>query len=357
MQKQSLNTLCLAFISLMIAAAALWAAEELLAPILAALVLGVVCAPLTDGLEKIGVPRTGAALVTMMSLLAILLAGFLAIEPTLSSAMRNAPLIWRELTEFLEEVRATLAGLEELQTTVNEAFSEDGSPSTAAEGPAGDAATVAVPGVMEALSYAPSLAAAVLVFVGTLYFFLVARLDFYKRIGQVSQRFTTDLFCRAEARVSRYFSAITAINACFGICVSLVMAGLGMSNPMLWGLAAFLLNFVLYLGPVLFAISLVVGGIVQFDGPYSFLPATIYVAMNLTEGQFVTPALVGRHMRVNPLLVFLSLVFWLWLWGPIGGVVAIPILVWALFVVGELTQPATPQHELLQANGRLAVAE
>ena len=126
---------------------------------------------------------------------------------------------------------------------------------------------------------------------------------------------------------------------------------------MLWGLAAFLLNFVLYLGPVVFAFALFIGGIVQFEGAISFLPAALYVAMNLTEGQFVTPALVGRHMKVNPLLVFLSLVFWLWLWGPIGGVVAIPFLVWTLFLVGELRDPTHRQRSVLLANGQPTAAE
>lgn len=88
------------------------------------------------------------------------------------------------------------------------------------------------------------------------------------------------------------------------------------------------MNFVLYLGPISFAAMLLLCGLIVFDGAMSFLPALTYMLMNMTEGQFVTPSLIGKQMSVNPLRVFTSLVFWLWLWGPLGGVIAIPMLVW-----------------------------
>ena len=89
-------------------------------------------------------------------------------------------------------------------------------------------------------------------------------------------------------------------------------------------------------GPALVAAALLLAGLLSFDGLAGLAPAALFVSMNAIEGQFVTPALVGRHMHVNPLLVFLSLVFWLWLWGPIGGIVAIPVLVWTLYLLGRL---------------------
>ena len=132
--------------------------------------------------------------------------------------------------------------------------------------------------------------------------------------------------------MSRYFLTILLINAAFGVIVAGAMAIVGMPWPMTWGIVAFLLNFILYLGPIFMAGCLVVAGSMTFTGPEAFLPATVYVALNATEGQFVTPSLVGRSLHVNPLLVFLSLVLWLWLWGPLGGFVAIPLLIWLIAV-------------------------
>ncbi|PUB14925.1 uncharacterized protein DUF20 [Yoonia sediminilitoris] len=106
------------------------------------------------------------------------------------------------------------------------------------------------------------------------------------------------------------------------------------------------MNFVLYVGPIAMIAMLLVTGIVLFDGAVSFLPAATYLAMNGTELQIVTPTLVGKRLSVNPLLIFLSLVFWLWFWGPIGGIIAIPILIWGLTIYkglsGQTISSGTP---------------
>ena len=106
-----------------------------------------------------------------------------------------------------------------------------------------------------------------------------------------------------------------------------------MPAPYVWGFIAATLNYILYIGPAIFAASALLGGLLAFDGGMGVMPAILYVCLNGVEGNFVTPTLVGKNMQVNPLLVFLSLVFWLWLWGPLGGIVAIPILLYALAIV------------------------
>jgi predicted PurR-regulated permease PerM len=107
-----------------------------------------------------------------------------------------------------------------------------------------------------------------------------------------------------------------------------------MPSPLAWGLIAATLNYILYIGPAVFAVSALLGGVLAFDGAMGILPAALYISMNACEGNFITPTLVGKNMQVNPLLIFLSLIFWLWLWGPLGGVVAIPILLYILAIVG-----------------------
>lgn len=330
MQRQEANTFFLGAMCLIMVMTVLKLGQELFAPMLAAIVLGVVCAPFTDRVERMGLPRVAAALLVLGLFLTVALAAFFIVEPAVSSAIRNGPALWRELTDMLGGLRGTLAGVEELSESVAEALS-DGAPAPA---PAGE--TVEFPGVMDALALAPYLAAALLIFVGTLYFFLVARSDVYDRIDRWSISLDRDALCRAEALVSRYFLTITLINAVFGSLVGVGLTLAGMPGAMVWGLVAFLANYILYLGPAVFAVALLVGGLIQFDGAMQFVPAAAFVAMNVIEGQFVTPSLVGRHMEVNPLLVFVSLTFWLWLWGPIGGLVAIPTLVWMLHVVDHL---------------------
>ncbi len=326
------QTLFLGIIALVVLFAALRVAQGLFAPVLTAMVLGIVCAPLTDGIERIGLPRTLAALLMLTLFVVFTSTLFVLLEPAMTRAIQNAPSIWREVTGLLENLRGMLSGVEQLQDTVSDALGTEEGGGAEGEEDAG----VEVPGIMDALALAPSFAATLLIFAGTFYFFLVSRRDIYDRVDRSATFISAEMLERAESRVSRYFLTITMINASFGVIIGLVMTLIGMPQPMIWGIAAFLINFVLYLGPAILAVALAIAGILTFDGPYSFLPAAAYVSLNMTEGQFVTPSLVGRNMKVNPLLVFVSLVIWLWLWGPIGGVVAIPVLVWTLFILGHL---------------------
>jgi predicted PurR-regulated permease PerM len=326
------QTLFLGVLALVAIFATLRVAQGLFAPVLTAMVLGVVCAPLTDGIERIGLARTLAALLMLALFVAFTSTLFVLLEPAMTRAIQNAPSIWREVTGLLENLRGMLSGVEQLQDTVSDALGSEAGGQAVEEAGSG----VEVPGIMDALALAPSFAATLLIFAGTFYFFLISRREIYERVDSSAAFISAEILERAERRVSRYFLTITAINASFGIIIGIVMTLIGMPQPMIWGLAAFLINFVLYLGPAILAVALAVAGILTFDGAYSFLPAVAYVALNMTEGQFVTPSLVGRNMKVNPLLVFVSLVFWLWLWGPIGAVVAIPVLVWTLFILGHL---------------------
>jgi predicted PurR-regulated permease PerM len=355
MNHRTAQTLFLGVLALIAVFAALRIGQGLFAPVLSALVFGVVCAPLADAVDRSGLPRALAALLVLGIVVVLIALLFALLEPTVTLTIRNAPAIWQEVTGLLDSLRGFMAGVEELQDTVSDALRGEAEPedrasaAAAAAGaePAGDAGAeegedaeeetaVRVPGVVDALFYAPSFAAALLIFAGTFYFFLLGRRDIYERIDRSASVLSAEMLGRAERRVSRYFLTITLINAGFGIVIWLAMSLIGLPQSVIWGLAAFLFNFVLYLGPAVLAAAFAVAGILVFEGALIFLPVAAYVSLNMVEGQFVTPTLVGRNMAVNPLLVFVSLVLWLWLWGPVGGIVAIPVLVWSLYILGHL---------------------
>ncbi|WP_224816409.1 AI-2E family transporter [Hasllibacter sp. MH4015] len=312
-------------------------AQSFFAPVLSAVVLGVVLAPGMDRLTGFGLHPALAALTILILFICSAASVFILTEPAISAAIAQGPVIWSEFEGLIDLLRGVVSGVQDIQDTVTEALTED-------EGVEAAEAEVPVPTVMDALSYGPSLISGLLIFIGTFYFFLAGRADLYERVGRRIDSLDEAQLYNAEKRVSRYFLTIAFINGCFGILVALVMMLLGMPQPGLWGLGAFLLNFLLYLGPAVVALALLVVGTVTFDGVYAVLPMAMFVSMNMIEGQFVTPSLVGQRMALNPLFVFLSIVFWLWLWGPIGGLVAIPLLVWALFIVSDGTQDpnATP---------------
>ncbi|MGB3406608.1 MAG: AI-2E family transporter [Jannaschia sp.] len=329
-----LATTAVCFVAVVVGLLVLDRAASLFAPVVLALVIGVVLSPLSRRIDRLGAPHGVSAFLTLAMILALIVGLVILLGPIVEEIFDRAPVIWVEIREVLSSLQSTAQGIDQVSEQVADALNESG-PGT--EDAPKD--RVEVPTLADALMLAPSLAAWLLIFAGTLYFFLLSRREVYDWISRTGLVDSAAVMVEAEREVSRYFLTITLINAGFGTLIALALIALGMPYAILWGFILFVANFILYLGPAIYAVALLVAGIVSFDGLASFLPAIVFVGMNLIEAQFVTPSLIGRQMKVNPLLVFLSLVFWLWLWGPIGGIVAIPLLVWGISLNGRRRRP------------------
>jgi predicted PurR-regulated permease PerM len=131
-----------------------------------------------------------------------------------------------------------------------------------------------------------------------------------------------------EREVSHYLLSITVINIGFGIVVATSMMLTGMPNPVLWGVAASLLNFIPYIG-ALAGIGMVgLVALISFDSVgYALLPPLIYLAAAVVEGQFITPIVLGRRLELNSVAIFIFVALWSWLWGIVGTIIAVPLLV------------------------------
>ncbi len=330
--------------------AALWFAKPVFAPLALAFMVAVMLSPLSDFWQRIGVPVIVGSLLSLALGLAFLTVLIVALQPLAASVYEQAPRIRWELRDTVATIQNMMQGLDEMSEEVNQAISPDG-------GGASDSATdtkgVEMPQLSDALFLAPAFAGQVMVFAGGLYFFLLCRHDVYRWLAKFARgadEATVRTFREADRLVARYSLTITLINTVFGFAVGVALQLVGMPGAIVWAFVAAIMNFIMYLGPAIVAIALAVAGTVAFDGPYSFVPAIVFVSLNVCEGQFITPMLIGHHLKVNPLLVFLSLCLWLWMWGPIGGIVAIPILVWVIAVTKGLglhrtvADPATEQE-------------
>ncbi len=318
--------------------------EDILAPLTLALVTGVVLSPLAEFWEQRGYSAAWGALIGLAATLALIGALVLAFHPIIAQLVSQAPKVWADMKEVVAGFRGLLRGLSEVTDSVAAAVAPEANAAPAA--PAAEDG-VALPTVTDALMIAPAILSQVLVFSGALFFFLLTRSEIYDWVSlRLSERGgraeLAHRLRRADRNVSRYFSTITLINAGLGAITAGVLQAIGVQDAMIWGVVAFIVNFVVYLGPAVFVVTLLFVGVAQFDGALSLAPAACFLLLNTIEGQFVTPALVGRHMAVNPLLVFLSLIFGLWLWGPIGGIVAIPLLLWVLVLNDAISERAVP---------------
>jgi predicted PurR-regulated permease PerM len=140
-----------------------------------------------------------------------------------------------------------------------------------------------------------------------------------------------------ERNLAGYLTVVTFINTGLGIVVALGAFLIGLPNPVIFGVLAALLNYVPYVGPGVMVIVLFGVSLVTFPSIGQALVAPVgLIALCTVEGHFVTPAIVGRRLTLNPLLVFLALAFWTWMWGPLGAFLAVPLSIIGLVIFNHL---------------------
>jgi predicted PurR-regulated permease PerM len=140
-----------------------------------------------------------------------------------------------------------------------------------------------------------------------------------------------------QHELSRYIVTVSVINACLGLTTGLALWLVGVEDALLWGVLVGLLNFAPYVGPIFGMAMLCLAGLAQY-GPVllAALPVLVYFSINMIEAQFVTPLVLGRNMRLNPLILIVWLFIWGWLWGAVGVLIAVPLLVCIKLAVSKM---------------------
>jgi predicted PurR-regulated permease PerM len=311
---------------------ALDAGEYILAPIGLGIVIGLMLGPVATRLERRGLsPSLSAFSMLLLFLVIVSLLG-LALAAPLTFWMGRLPEIWNALQRQLSELRGPIETILSMREQLRAATGGDAVAVSVQEG-------IAV-GSVAAL--APAVIGQILLFFASLYFFLATRHETRTAILKlcIDRRLrwrVAHIFRDVEQTVSRYLLSISIINLFEGIAVWLGLAALGVPSAALWGALAAVTNFVVFIGPAVMVLVLIGIGLAEFDTlAGSLLPVLLYLGINLIEAQFVTPMVIGRTMTLNPFIVLLALVFWIWLWGPLGGFVAIPALLVAYAVIRNI---------------------
>lgn len=313
---------------------ALQAAQFILAPVALAVVVGLMLGPVATFLERRRMPPWLSAVIVVMLFILGLCSLAMALLGPLTFWAGELPRIWEQLREQIAELREPLQALKGVQEQLREVTGETGVTVSVDDGSA----------VESAAMLAPALGAQLLLFVASLYFFVATRNDIRVSVLRlcVSRRLrwrVAHIFRDVEAMVSTYLLSIAAINFGLGVAVALALWLAGVPSAPLWGALAGLLNFIVYVGPAVMAATLFAVGLGTYDTiTASLMPPMIYLAINLVEAQFVTPLVVGRTLTLNPFVVLLALAFWIWIWGPVGGFIAIP----ALLVVMAIARNIIP---------------
>lgn len=317
-------------IFLIMAFAALALARDFLMPVTMAVLLFFVFTPMRRFNRRRGIPDVATAMVVTLGI--IVVAGVIAYAASgpINSAIDNVPTISTRLEQKFERVRESMRNIQQAAAELDSAQIEEREAQNREEIKIAREEESTLETVAK---LTPQLIGQV-VFTLILMFFMLASGDLlYLKIVQsfetMAEKRNAYLALREiEDSLGSYLGAITVINACLGISIGLAMWAWGMPGALLFGIGAFLLNFVPYLGAI--AGVMISGLVALVVMPGLFGPAMVastYLALTALEGQIITPYFVSRRLQMNAVVVFLSVALWAWLWSVIGMVIAVPVLV------------------------------
>lgn len=306
-------------IFVILAAAALYFTRLIALPVTAGVIFGLVLGPPVDAMVKRGLPQQLAAglVVLLGALLLFLLIATLTVPIAAWSDQFPKMMIALKL-----KLVGVLAFMEEFKQVAGDIAGGDGAKVSVSDGN---------PLVSIAIS-STAAAGGLLIFVATVYFWLATRRHLKARLlrlclGHSARKSAGNFFEEIETRTARYFGLVTLVNLGMGLIGLVIAWSAGLPYPVFWGALAFFLNYLAFIGPVIVTVAFFAAGLLSSPALWiAVWPAAAYFVVHLLEGNLLTPLFVGHRLTISPFLVFISFIFWLWLWGPIGAVLSTPIL-------------------------------
>ena len=298
---------------LVVVIAGLRAAAGLITPLLVAVFLALVCLPLLNWLQSRKVPKPLAVLATLAAAGLVLLVLIWVVGESIRDLTREVPKYKVRLGEMTDGIVATLGswGIDvstQLENLLNPARALD--------------IVTRTLGTLAAV-----LSNSVLVFL-TIMFILMEAAGFPDKLeAAFGPRHASERFERIRRQMQHYLGIKSLVSLTTGTVVGAALWIIGVDFPVLWGVLAFMLNYIPNLGSILAAIPPVLLATVQLGLGHAVAVAIVFVVVNVVMGNLIEPHLLGRQLGLSTLVVFLSLVFWGWVWGPVGMLLSVPLTV------------------------------
>jgi predicted PurR-regulated permease PerM len=332
--------------------AALYLGRDVLVPIMLAVLLSFILAPLVDLLRRGRLPRGFAVTVAILVALGVIGSLGAVIGTQVASLAADAPRYAATVEEKLDTLRGSTVGrLPQILGRLGKQLEGDAAPARTPATPGGPVETPAVP--VEVREPTPSplalvgtilapvvgpLETTLIVLVVTV-FGLMQREDlrdrFIRLFGATDLHRTTTAMDDAARRLSRYFVTQLALNAAFGLIITLGLSLIGVPSPALWGILAGLLRFVPYIGSVLAAVPpVLLAAAVDPGWSMAIWTAVLFLIAEPGMGYGIEPTVYGHSTGLSPVMVIVAAIFWTWLWGPIGLILSTPLTL-CLVVLGR----------------------
>ncbi|HZV17363.1 MAG TPA: AI-2E family transporter [Sphingobium sp.] len=319
---------------------ALRAGAEFFLPLTTALVIAICLVPFLEWLERQRIPSPIAALIALSSFLFVANTALVLIVVPATDWIAQLP-------DRITRIKATLAPIIDLYTQAQGFIDGLLRMVTETQTIGSEIGDFAKPGSLLQMltASAPSVVINVIFGLLVIFFFLSGWTRLRRRTIRGRGSFTGALtIARVIQNVvdatSRYVMTITVINVVLGLIVALLLGLVGMPTPFMWGGFVALLNFIPYFGPIVAAILLGLGGLMSFTSVgTALLPAVIMILLHLIEANIVTPLVLGERLKLNPLVILVSLSFWTWVWGTAGALLSVPLLIIIQTVLAAAGKP------------------
>lgn len=307
------------------ALAVLTIAQSFFIPVLTAVLLALIFSPVRRVLGKLKIGPTASAFIILLSLLTALVLSLYFLAGPVKTRLAALPSLLPDAIAKIETLSGVMQPVIQASEQIDDIAGNAGAPSEVVlrEG-----------GILSAVAETTPRVLGQIGFTLALMMFLISSGDlFYEKLVQImptikDKRRAVSLVRSIEERVSTYFITITLINAVLGVCVGLALWALGMPDPVLFGIAAFFLNYIPFVGAIIGVSITFLIAVLTFNSlAIALLPAFAYFSINAIEGQVITPMLVGRRLRLNAVVVFLSVAIGAWMWSFMGMFLAIPVLI------------------------------
>ena len=323
----------------------LFVARAFLVPLIVAVLLSLLFSPVVRRLRKARIPEAVSAAAILLALLSTAGVALYGLSGPAASWMAQAPQALSQVETKLRTLARPMRKVTETADHVDKMTDLSTGGTVQVELKRDSLAQTLFGGTQNVVGGAMTVSV-------LLYFLLAAGDLFLTKVIRVLPRLSdkkraVQIARETEDQISTYLAIITIVNVGFGVLVGVAMKLLGMPNPALWGVLAAVTNFIPYVGALAMAVILGLVGLLNYPtAGQAFLVPVVFMGLNFIESYLVTPRLLGRRLALNPVVVFAGVLFWGWIWGVIGALLAVPILA-AVKIVCDHIQGLAPIGELL----------
>ena len=305
-------------------------------PLVSAIILTIVLTPLADRLIRLGLPNVLASALSLLAAIVVVVLAVLVIVQPAYDLVDQAPRLIARVGEQFNALRGNFGWIADIDRQLARITGN----ATGAQ------VIVAGPSVLEQVAIAtPSVVIEVFLTLLMTYFMIEARIRMKRSLLLDRHSFGASLRAArvmrdVQDRVASYIITVAQINLGVGVLVALGAWALGLTAPVMWGGLAMALNFLPYVGPLTMVGLLALVGLGTAETiPLGLVPPLLFLGLHTVEANVVTPSLLGARFTLNPVMILLSISYFSWIWGVIGALLSVPILLTLTALVEHLGKP------------------